>query len=80
MLSSNLNGVEWCILKIIFKVRKVQYMDLCDIWANISEMVHAMTNVSQGHCVLVEHLFLDRGTVRPRGLLFRYSICLLVYK
>ena len=44
MLSSNLISVE-CILKGIFKVRKVN-MDLCDIWTNISETVHSVTNVS----------------------------------
>ena len=44
MLFSNSISVE-CILKIIFKVRKVN-MDLCDIWTNISETVHSMTNVS----------------------------------
>ena len=44
MLSSNWISVE-CILKVIVKVRKVN-MDLCDIWINISETVHVMTNVS----------------------------------
>ena len=43
MLSSNSISVE-CILKVIFKVRKVS-MNLCDIWTNISETVHTMTNV-----------------------------------
>ena len=33
------------ILKVIFKVRKVN-MDLCDIWTNISEKVRSVTNVS----------------------------------
>ena len=44
MLSSNFISVEF-ILKVIFKVRKIN-MDLCDIWTNISETVHAVTNVS----------------------------------
>ena len=44
MLSSNCISVEY-ILKVIFNVRKGN-MDLCDIWTNISETVHAMTNVS----------------------------------
>ena len=39
-LSSNSISIE-CILKI----RKVN-MELCNIWTNILEMVHAMTNVS----------------------------------
>ena len=43
MLSSNSISVE-CILKVIFKVRKVS-MNPCDIWTNISETVHTMTNV-----------------------------------
>ena len=42
MLSSKSISVE-CILNVIFKVRKVD-MDLCDIWTNISDTVHAMTN------------------------------------
>ena len=43
MLSSNSirSSIE-CILKFIFKVRKAN-MDICNIWTNISEMVHAMT-------------------------------------
>ena len=40
MLSSNSISIE-CILKVIFKVRKVQ-MEICDIWTNISE-----TNISE---------------------------------
>ena len=44
MLSSNYISAE-CILEVIFKIRKVN-MDLCDILTNISETVHAMTNVS----------------------------------
>ena len=47
MLSSNSISVE-CIVKVILKVRMVN-MDLCDIWANISETVHSMTNVSMKH-------------------------------
>ena len=43
MLASNLISIE-SILEVLFKVRKVN-MDLCDIWTNISETVHAMTNV-----------------------------------
>ena len=44
MLSSNSirSSIE-CILKFIFKVRIKANMDLCNIWTNISEMVHAMT-------------------------------------
>ena len=45
MLSSNSIGAE-CILKVIFKVRKVNIYGPCDIWTNISETVHAMNNVS----------------------------------
>ena len=44
MLSSNSISVE-DILKVIFKVRNVN-MDLCDIWTNISEAVHSVTNIS----------------------------------
>ena len=43
MLSSNSVSVEY--IKVIFKVRKVN-MDLCDSWTNISETVHAVTNVA----------------------------------
>ena len=43
MLFSISNSVE-CILKVILKVRKVN-MDLCDIRTNISDTVHALTNV-----------------------------------
>ena len=42
---------EWyrVILKVIFKVRKVQFGTLWSIWANISETLQAMTNVSTKH-------------------------------
>ena len=44
MLSSKWVSVEF-ILKFMFKVRKVN-VDLCDIWINISETVHSVTNVT----------------------------------
>ena len=46
MLSSNSISVE-CIL-CHFQGHKSQYgviMDLCDIWTNIAETMHTMTNV-----------------------------------
>ena len=39
----------WITLKVIFIVRKVQFGPLWSIWANISETVHAMINVSMKH-------------------------------
>ena len=42
-------------LKVIFKIRKVQFGPLWFIWANISETVHAMTNVSVKHIYKVIH-------------------------
>ena len=73
----------WIDYKGIFRVRKVQFRPLLSIWANISETVHAVTNVCMKYIyeviydISVDHVTFDLGLllkVKSRSQTFQGAV------